>query len=509
MHTRAIHAGDRAVIGDRAWSAAEVATVLATLAVGAALRLWLAARNAGLTMDSPLYVHMAEALARGEAVPGPAHHGYPALVALAGLVLPGRELPGRAVSLFAGLALLLFVHRVARRVVPAWAAAMAAGLLAVHPLLAVYSGPIMTETTYLAVLFAGLLALERGRPLAGGIGLGLAYVVRPEALVTAAGAFALSRGGVRVLRRTLLGFALIGLPYVALLSWVHGTFMISPKIVLVRPPVEERAAAEWRVHDAVRPVSEPERSLLERLRWAAPGIVARYLPNLAAHFGRLIECWPWPLLLLSVVGLLPRPGPVAAPLLQLLVLPLLAVPPDHRFALLFLPSLAVLAATGAARLVGLASRAHGLSVAAATAVAAMGALWAWSGPARRPALHFDDGPMTQMRQAGEWLRANGRPGATVMDRKAYVAFYAGMRHAQLPDDDYDTILEYARASGAEYVVLEEFVVETLRPQLRPLLADAGFRAREQRLRTVFHVRGEPRTGVAVMEVVREPGAAPP
>ena len=38
--------------------------LLAALVSGVALRLWLATRNAGLTMDSPLYVHMAEALAR-------------------------------------------------------------------------------------------------------------------------------------------------------------------------------------------------------------------------------------------------------------------------------------------------------------------------------------------------------------------------------------------------------------------------------------------------------------
>jgi len=224
---------------------------------------------------------------------------------------------------------------------------------------------------------------------------------------------------------------------------------------------------------------------------------------------RLLECWPWPLLALSVVGLLPRPGPVAAPLLQLLVLPALAVGPDLRFALLFLPSLAVLAANGAARLAARVPRAPRLAAAMASGIALAGCVWAWGGPAARPALHFDDGPMAQMRQAGDWLRANGRPGATVMDRKAYVPFYAHMRHVQLPDDDYDTILEYARTSGADYLVLEEFVVETMRPQLRPLLADAGFRARERRLRPVFHVRDGPYTGVAVMEVVRGPATGLP
>jgi hypothetical protein len=96
-----------------------------------------------------------------------------------------------------------------------------------------------------------------------------------------------------------------------------------------------------------------------------------------------------------------------------------------------------------------------------------------------------------------------------MDRKAYVPFYAGMRHVQLPNDDYETIMRYAQTSGADYLVLEEFVVQTMRPQLLPLIADARFRARESRLRTLHHVRAGPHTGVAVMEILRDTTAAGP
>src|SRR5262245_8853372 len=71
------------------------------MALALALRLGLAAGNSGLTMDSPLYVRMAEDLAAGRRGASPAHHGYPALLALASFVLPGRELPGRAVSILA------------------------------------------------------------------------------------------------------------------------------------------------------------------------------------------------------------------------------------------------------------------------------------------------------------------------------------------------------------------------------------------------------------------------
>jgi hypothetical protein len=472
--------------------------------VAALLRLWLAAGNAGLTMDSPLYVSMADSLARGAKAVGPAHHGYPAAIALAGLVLPGRELPGRAVSMLAGLALVALVYRVARRAAPPWAAAMAAGLVALHPLLAVYSGPIMTESTFLGLLFAALLVLEQGHPLAAGLTLGLSYVVRPEGLVAAAGAMLFGRLGGRGTARLAAGFVLIAASYVGYLSWERGTFTLTPKEALVHAPADGRAA-EWRVGNPSPVASQPAPTLAERVREAAPGIYARYLPRLGAHLARLIEAWPWPLLILSLVGLVMRPGPVAAPLLQLLVIPTLAVAPEARFAMLYLPSLAVFAAAGAEACAVRAVRWRRAAIAATAGAALAGVVWFWSGPAARLALHFDDGPIPEMRAAGAWLRANGSPGEVVIDRKAYVPFFAGMRHIQLPNDDYETLVEYACRSGARYLVIEEYVAESMRPQLLPLLADARFREQEPRLRAVFHVRGSPHSGVVVMEVV--PSAA--
>src|SRR5262249_32777200 len=213
-----------------------------------------------------------------------------------------------------------------------------------------------------------------------------------------------------------------------------------------------------------------------------------------------LEAWPWPLMALSLLGLVVRRGPEAGTLLHLFVLPLLAVLPDIRFAMLFVPALAVCAAAGAAWCAAAWSRTRGsehrprfgiAGAVMASGLAIAGLAWSWSGLPGRRALRFDDGPMAQMREAGEWLRENGRPGATVMDRKAYVPFFAGMRHVQLPDDDYETIIEYARTSGVDYMVIEEYVAEGLRRQMLPLISDARFRAQEHRLRTIYRVRGGP------------------
>ena len=474
--------------------------VAPSLLLGAGLRLWLATRNAGVTMDSPLYVRMAEAISRGKSVVGPAHHGYSALVALASALLPGRELPGRAVSFAAGLALIPLVYFLARRTTsPRWAG-FAALLVALHPLLAVYSGPIMTETTFLAIAAGALLLLEDRHFLAGGFGLGLAYTVRPEALVMAAGATALSRGGRRGALLVLAGFVLVAAPYVGYLSWERGEFTLSPKSALIRPPISTRTEAEWRV-GANAPV-EPPRNLIERVRWAAPSIARDYLPALIDHAGRLLEVWPWPLMALSVIGLLRRRGPVASPLLQLFAMPALAVLADLRFSQLFVPWLAVFAADASDWLARRWPRPPRLAATVSVALALAGLSLCWTGSSGRITSRFDDGPMRQMRAAGEWLRLNGRPGATVMDRKAYVPFYAGMTHVQLPADDYDTVVEYARRN-ADYMVLEEYVVEKIRPEFKPFAHDSAFRANEHRLRMIYGTRGAPLTGVVVLEVDRD------
>src|SRR5262245_4253271 len=229
-------------------------------------------------MDSPLYVNMADSLAKGAKAVGPAHHGYPAAIALAKLVLPGRELPGRAVSMLAGLLLVALVYRLARRSAPPWVAALAAGLVALHPLLAVYSGPIMTETTFLALLLTALLVLEHGHPLAAGLTLGASYVVRPEGLVAAAGTMLFGRlwprSPWRFTARLAAGFALIAAAYVGYLSWERGTFTLTPKEALVHAPAGR--SAEWRVENPARESSDPAPTLAERIREAAPGIYALY-----------------------------------------------------------------------------------------------------------------------------------------------------------------------------------------------------------------------------------------
>jgi hypothetical protein len=254
----------------------------------------------------------------------------------------------------------------------------------------------------------------------------------------------------------------------------------------------------------------PETSLARRIGTAIPAALPQYLPNLGGHLVQLWHAWPLPLLALSAIGLFRRRGPLASPLAQLAVLPLLAVLANGRFPMLLVPALAVYAAEGAAWFAAaLGKRVAAGSPAWAAGLALAGVAIAWAGPPGAHVRHFDEEQIAEMRNAGVWLRENGPPGARVMDRKAYISFFARMRHVQLPDEPYDRIVEHARRSGVHYLALEEYVLLTLRPQLLPLVTDRAFMERERRLRLVYMKRDQPLRGVAIFAVARDSQAVAP
>jgi hypothetical protein len=469
--------------------------------VALALRLLLMRASSGLTMDSPLYVRMAGDLLTGHREAAPAHHGYPMLVALASCVLPGRELPGRMVSLAASLALVALTWTLARRRLPSGDAFVTSLIAALHPLLAVYGTSIMTEATFLALAFGAVVLLDAGRARAGGALLGAAWWVRPEAVVLAPLAVLLAPLRTRERLLSLAVAACIALPYAALLRVEQGYWSLSPKSALVHAPAASGRAAEWRLSDSTAFADSV--GLRARLARDGGAILRAYPARWLEQARRVLEAWSWPWLALSIAGLCfaGARGPWLAFGALPFVYPLLAAPADLRFAQLALPALLlplVLAARGPRR--DPPSRWQALNR-WGPRLALAGVLLVWWGPAGRLALAFDDGPMSVMRGAGAWLAANTPAEAVVMDRKSYVAFFGGRRHVQLPDEPLDTLLVYARGHGVTHLVVEEYVVRSLRPQLAPLL-DSGALARERRVRLVYAARSSPGDGIAVLEVVR-------
>lgn len=164
------------------------------LSLRLAFGLWLHPPGEFVYSDMSVYDHRASRLLSGELGPWDSFTpvGYPALLA-AMYAAFGRSFAAIAVlHALLGAATVLFVQRIGRRLVGRAVALASAILVAIHPALILYSGLVLSETTFGFTLLASLLLLLRfaERPsilraaLAGGV-LGIATVVRPNLLALA------------------------------------------------------------------------------------------------------------------------------------------------------------------------------------------------------------------------------------------------------------------------------------------------------------------------------------
>jgi hypothetical protein len=459
----------------------------AVVVVGIAVRVFFLFGNAGLTPDSPIYLRMADSLAAGRPAIEPAHHGYPTLIAGAAQALPGNEWPGRIVSLICGVLLVPVVHGLARTVASRRWAWLAAVLVALHPMLVAYSGTVAPDALFVLMVSIGLLMVATSKFTSGGLWLGLGYVVRPEALWIAP-TLALFSREVRGALAVLIAFAAVAIPYAGYLRLERGHWSIAPQAVVT--------AADT-AHSPAEPAPPANGA-------PAHPPATGYVGGLLHHAARLVEEWPWPVLLLSLFGLVMAPGPLIAPLVALPLLPLMGGVADGRFLMVMLPSLAAYAALAPGWVVDRWPRAK-VAGPAVAAVALAGLVLCWVGPAGHSARAFVGGPK-ELRAAGRWLRDHGRAGATVMDRQTYVPYFANMRRVPVPEGSLDTILEQAQAAGVDYLVVEDNVAG-FDPRLAPLFADGSFRNAERRLRMVHEVRLAPLKGVMLFELVRGDSAA--
>ena len=488
-----------AVAGGPGWSRALDGLAVPVLGsvLALAARLWALRWQPFITVDGTEYVRFAEALRAGKPFASIFPPGYPLLIALARLFVPGRVLSAALVSLLCGVLLVWPVWWLGRRALgPRWAA-LPVLAVALHPLLAVFSAVAMSESAYFLALYGGLALVGAARGLSSGLALGAAFAVRPEALVPAGalavgGALRSLRGAVRprTLALAAAGFLVVAIPC---WLWFHATlgeWTLTPKVGALRPVV-----TDWRRDEPrLRAQPAPREGLLETLARNGPAALRQYPSNAVAHGGSLLRLWPAPLLLLSLAGLARRRGLEAVPLLHLLALPLLGLSVQPRFVLGAVPALAILATVPLA-----AARPRWRLAAGALALA--GAVWCGVTLARDLDTPFD-GWIDAHRDAGMWLSGVAEPDAVVMDRKPWVAFYAGRGYLVTPDEPYETLVRAAVREHVRYLVVDQKVSEVFRSQLEPLLYDAAFRDAEQRLELVYVGGRVAGYGIGIFRVLR-------
>jgi len=527
--------------------------VLALVLLAAAVRVVWASRVRAIWGDEPYYLWIGQSLLNGNGYRLFDYSGshfaplFPLLAALIarlaqafGLPAPQSLMAGSAaVYVISGSLLVLPVYGIARRLTGSMAALAAGAVMAVSPPLAVGAllWGTMTEPLFLLLIACAwwsLLVAQQENHLwaylCAGASLGLAYLVRNEALVYLVAGLAvllaLRVGQRRLIPRTLGGcglalavFALLISPYLVAQYIQTGQFQLTEEAGfaytsmqgLVKGDTSVFDQATWGLDPAsgevflFAPASE-DANLLGAIA-ADPRTFARLLRiNVDALIAKGLSARliPWPLAALAALGLFFQPWDARRARGELLVAASLAGSLSFLFFFIQERYLAgaLIAATvwigeGAAALgtwlvqtigaIGGKSETGDEQAIRRPAAALLSVLptvllvlaLLWQGPRL-----WADMQQTHSFQPGHLLAAEklrelgASDDAVVMSRYPAIAFHAGTRWAPTPAAAWSEVASYAQKHNARYLVIDEWETR-LRPQFRALLdpatAQAGLR----------------------------------
>ena len=447
----------------------------ALLALALVLRLVVGYAIGVVETDGVRYIAIARQFqATGNPFDPLFHPLYPAIVGLLQWVVRDWETAGRLVATAFGVALLLPAYALARDAIGRPVAFLTAALLAVHPGLVRNSSSVLADSTYAFLLAAGvwlgwraLAAAHRALLPVAGVVLGLAYLVRPEAALYLVGLLVVALilavrgrtwlGWAPWIGGGLVGFALMAAPYLVYLRRSLGHWTLSGKVA--HNLVQDLGASV-----GVAPLAHPTALLtntvvnfLAFLKYSVPDL----LPGVLILF-----FLPGVLRRAREDGWLGREGVLLA-----LVIPPFGTLAFHTETRVFFPVLAFVLPFVAAGLIATAGWVAGRPSPRWSAALAVGVLLLALVAALRPVLRPDPTEAVY-RQAARMIAETEAGDTIVMDRKPFVAYYSGRRHAALGAEITPADLQTAaRRAGARLVVLDSRALED-RPQLAPFVWSA-------------------------------------
>ena len=444
---------------------------------------------------------------------------YPLSVAFFSLPGWSLETAARLCSLAFSAGLFFALMKLGQRIAPLWAVVAGLVLLSLNPVLVRLSPAILTEPSYIATVYVGLWLFwsQYDRPTLGkaavlGLIFGLAFLNRVEALLFLAavpvfqamhyfGARERSYSA-RHLEAWVLafvaGFVILAAPQVGWESQRMGRFAINGRQVWSEVLVQKDQQYERQIYGldyspfvvnltylqahpvAVQQTDAPAGKPIA-LRYLH--LVLENLKDLGRHqLPLLIGVVGCTLFVLGLWALAARGQQADALLVIGFIAVTLAGPLVHdvevRHILVMAPLMLLVAGIGAvslaARLSSWAGRRQAALVAALLLLLVIGS---W-GPAlgrafRRQTCNYEYCVDT-MARASQIARASGRElgrPPRVSARKQYLAYFSGGTAIALPYTDYDGLVRYLRANGADFVFLEKWMIGSY-----PFVADFGNRA---------------------------------
>ena len=240
---------------------------------GLLLRIaWARSHSAVIEQEGAEYARIAQNLLAGRGYVGMFNHGpalafpplYPLLIAGVSLLTGNAGAAAQWLNLVFGAVLVVPVFRLAEDRYGGRVALLAGGLVLCHPALLAGASSTNPEGIHLTLLMGGLLWLLRWLAhrrtrdgFAAGILLGLAYLVRPEAMAILLvsgllGLLAAPRAGAlwRPLVVLVLPFVILVLPYGIFLSSATGHFRIETVVTIAYEWALPREAGKSQVEAA-------------------------------------------------------------------------------------------------------------------------------------------------------------------------------------------------------------------------------------------------------------------
>jgi len=484
--------------------------VLAVLALGLRV-LWGTVVATTVEREGSFYARLAQNIAHRRGYLGIREQGlqliypplFPLLIALQNSLGIPADLAGRLISAVASAAFVPLAFLLAYRLYGIRVARIAAILAAIHPLLVVFGAAVLTEMTYLTLIWAGvyfalqMLDDQRFTPaLLAGTMFGLGYLTRPEAMllppIVAAWfvLFAKGRRSFAVKRAlALVGvFGALAAPYIIFLYLQTGQLRFEAKTAEGRvfsrmvaagipidqiyhgvdPDLTERGLSMIPNLAIIRMAHSSPRDVLDPMINAAKSNLPRFLAELGGglYFGNPV------LFGLAVLGLFSTAWSREQLVCQSLiiavsataVLALTSWPYWHeRFQF---PLAAVFILWGAAGLTVLARwtsdtlRNVGVDATRAvkpgqmTLVLTIVALVGISAAGVRHLDEVSDGwSFRSDKEVGLWMRTLKSPPRRLADTGPIVAFYSGAALTLFPHCAPDVALRYFQLKGVDTIVL--------------------------------------------------------
>jgi 4-amino-4-deoxy-L-arabinose transferase-like glycosyltransferase len=492
--------------------------LLLILVVALTLRfLWMIFLTGTIDAEGAEYARIAENLLSGGGYVGIATPGtelmfpplFPFLIAGAALLIGDAELAGRLLSVTMGTLFILPIYSITMHLYGRSAAYIGATLVALHPLLVGFSATVYCETMYMTLVLSGIACSLHARDsfkapafIFAGVFFGLAYLVRPEAILYPIVALALllfytvrttqQLSWPVAVRGILLVtvFVLIAAPYLAWLFAETGEVRIEGKGAIVHAIAKQIVAgtdpneAQYGIGPALNEEGVWMRSNISIIETTDTDIfdlitvvqahAKHNIPVLVRDVSAGLYMGSPVLFAVFVLGLYCTRWTMASVTDHLIVFLVPGVAAlalcfhfnvDHRYMLLFVPTMIVLAAKGMLEASAIAAfklvqwnatwPTRRLQIGAQVVLASMVVGLASLGTAQVTNLIAFDFRSRYVRDAGEWLRAFEPGPKTLMDTSTIVSYHANASYIPFPYSDGETALRYIDKKGIDFLVLRE------------------------------------------------------